>query len=210
MPFETSNTARTTGFEMVSASLLGIAEQSLNRILRQDPVTLDRLGELAGTVIAVDCSAPAFTLFLLPHSEGIDLLGHYDGDADVTLSGSALLLARLPMAGNEVLFGRGVTLRGNASVAHRLQAILADTRIDWEAWLGNLLGDAAGHEAARVLRTLFGYGRDSARSLLHSTQEYLQEEARLLPTRVEIEMFMDDVDELRERAERLEARIRRL
>jgi len=197
-------------FGMLSASLLGLAEQSLNRILQQDPVTLNRLGELAGKVIAVHSTQPDFNLFLLPHSDGIDLLAHYDGEADVTLSGSAPLLARLPIAGNEVLFGGGVELRGNSALAHRLQAILADTRIEWEAWLGNLLGDAAGHEVARGLRALFGYSRNSAASVLQSTQEYLQEEARVLPTRVEIEMFMDEVDQLRERAERLEARIRQL
>lgn len=197
-------------FGMVNAALLGLAEQSLTRVLQQDPVTLERLGELAGKVIAIQSTLPSFTLFLLPHREGIDLLAHYDAEVDVTLSGSALLLARLPVAGNEVLFGRGVELRGNSAIAHRLQAILADTRIDWEAWLGNLLGDAAGHELARGLRALVGYGRDSSRSLLQSTQEYLQEEARLLPTRVEIDIFMDEVDQLRERADRLEARIRQL
>lgn len=198
------------GFQMVSAGLLDLAEQSLNRILHQDPVTLDRLGPLAGKVIAIHATLPAFNLYLLPHSEGIDLLAHYDGAADVSLSGRAADLARLPLAGNEVLFGRGVELRGDSGLAHRLQGILADTRIDWEAWLGDLLGDAAGHEAARLLRALGGYGRNSTRALLQNTQEYLQEEARLLPTAVEVEIFLDEVDELRERAERLEARIRQL
>jgi len=196
--------------QMLSAGLLSLAEQSLNRVLNQDPVTLDRLGELGGKVVAIEASAPAFKLYLLPHSEGIDLLGHYGGEPDVRLSGTALSLARLPIAGNEVLFGKGVGLQGDATLAHRLQAILADTRIDWEAWLGDLLGDAAGHEVARVLRALGGYSRDTARSLLLDTREYLQEEAQLLPTRVEIDIFLDEVDELREAADRLEARINRL
>ncbi|GGB98277.1 sterol-binding protein [Marinobacterium zhoushanense] len=196
--------------QMFSASLVAVAEQSLNRILAQDPVTLDRLGELGGKVVAIEASLPAFTLYLLPHSEGIDLLGQFAGEPDVTLSGDALSLGRLPIAGNEVLFGRGVELRGDAALAHRLQNILADTRIDWEAWLGNLLGDTAGHEAARLLRALGGYGRDSARSLVLNTQEYLQEEARLLPTRVEIDIYLDEVDELRDAVDRLEARINRL
>lgn len=197
-------------FELLSASILTLAEPSLNRILALDPATLHRLGELTGKVIAIECTSPGFNLYLVPHGAGIDLLHHYDDTPDVTLSGSALLLARLPVAGNEVLFGKGVNLRGDSSVAHRLQSILADTQIDWEAWLGDLMGDAAGHEAARFLRSLGGYSRDTASSLLLNTREYLQEEARMLPTRVEIEIFMDEVDELRERAERLEARVRQL
>lgn len=196
--------------EMLSAGLISFAEQSLNRLLAQDPVTLDRLGELGAKVIAIQTSAPAFSLYLLPHSEGIDLLGHYDGEADVTLLGSAMQLGRLPIAGNDVLFGKGVEIRGDSGLAHRLQKILSDTRIDWEAWLGNLLGDAAGHEAARLLRSLGGYSRDVAQSLLLNSKEYLQEEAQLLPTPVEIEIFLDEVDELREAVDRLEARIDRL
>lgn len=196
--------------QMLSASLLSFAEQSLNRLLAQDPVTLDRLGELGGRVIAIQASAPTFELYLLPHSEGIDLLSHYGGEADVSLCGSAIQLARLPIAGNEVLFGKGVEIHGDSALAHRLQTVLADTRIDWEAWLGNLLGDAAGHEAARFLKALGGYSRDAAHSLLLNSKEYLQEEAQLLPTRVEIELFLDEADELREAVDRLEARINRL
>ncbi|WP_432697309.1 ubiquinone biosynthesis accessory factor UbiJ [Marinobacterium sp. YM272] len=197
-------------FELLSASFLSLAEPSLNRILALDPATLNRLGELTGKVIAIESTSPHFQLYLVPHGAGIDLLHHYDGSADVTISGSALLLGRLPLAGNAVLFGKGVNLRGDSAIAHRLQAILADTRIDWEAWLGDLIGDAAGHEAAKFLRTIGGYSRDTASSFTLSTREYLQEEARMLPTRVEIEIFMDEVDELRERAERLEARVRQL
>ncbi|TCK04737.1 ubiquinone biosynthesis accessory factor UbiJ [Marinobacterium mangrovicola] len=195
-------------FQLLNASVLSLAESSLNRLLANDPATLDRLGALTGKVIAIESTSPVFHLYVLPHGAGLDLLHHYEGNADVTICGSALLLARLPIAGNEVLFGKGVSLRGDSTLAHKLQSTLADTRIDWEAWLGNLMGDAAGHEAAKALRSLFGYSRDSASSLLLSTREYLQEEAKLLPTRVEIEIFMDEVDELRERAERLEARIR--
>lgn len=197
-------------FQLLNASVLTLAEASLNRLLASDPATLNRLGALTGKVIAIECTSPVFHLYLLPHGAGLDLLHHYEGSADVTISGSALLLARLPVQGNEVLFGKGVSLSGDSTIAHKLQSTLADTRIDWEAWLGNLMGDAAGHEAAKVLRSIVGYSRDSASSLLLSTREYIQEEAHLLPTRVEIEAFMDEVDELRERAERLEARVRLL
>jgi ubiquinone biosynthesis protein UbiJ len=41
-------------------------------------------------------------------------------------------------------------------------------------------------------------------------QEYLQEEAGLLPTRYEIEAFLSLVDILRDDMERVEARIERL
>ena len=39
--------------------------------------------------------------------------------------------------------------------------------------------------------------------------EYLQEEGRDVPTRVEVEEFLEAVDQLREAADRLEARLAR-
>ncbi|MBS97855.1 MAG: hypothetical protein CMI01_04180 [Oceanospirillaceae bacterium] len=196
--------------QMLVTGALSTLEPALNRVLARDPVTLDRLGEMAGRIVAVEVTAPSLQLYLIPHAEGIDLLAHYAGDADVTLKGSAVDLARLPQAGNEVLFGQGVTISGDSALAHRLQKVLADTRIDWEAWISDWLGDTAGHEAAKLIRSLGTYGRDSSRSMLMNLQEYVQEEARLLPTPVEVEIFMDEVDTLRERTDRLLARIDRL
>jgi len=40
--------------------------------------------------------------------------------------------------------------------------------------------------------------------------EYLQEEGRDVPTRVEVDEFLDGVDRLRDASERLEARLARL
>ena len=52
--------------------------------------------------------------------------------------------------------------------------------------------------------------RDSAQALVQDGAEYLREESRDLVAPAEIDAFLDDVDALRERAERLEARVQRL
>ncbi len=192
---------------MINATLLTLAEESLNRILARDPVTLSRLGELAGREIRVECSSPDWHLYLLPHNQGIDLLAESAGEADACLRGSALNLMRLPMAGNQVLFGHGVTIEGDSGLVHRLQQILADSQIDWEAWLADLIGDTAAHPLANLLRSAGHQLRYGNSSLIHSLEEYLHEEARLLPTQVEIDIWQEGVEELREAADRLEARI---
>jgi len=195
---------------MIGAALLTLAQESLNRILTQDPLTRQRLETLSDRVIAIHCTAPEFRLYLLPHARGIDLLGQSATPPDVTLHGAALELIRLPAAGNAVLFGRGVSIEGESALAHKLRQILADSRIDWEAWLAELIGDTPAHPLAQLLR----YGgqrlQQSGSSLLHSLDEYLREEARLLPTRVEFEIRQEAIDALRAATDRLEARIGRL
>jgi ubiquinone biosynthesis protein UbiJ len=195
---------------MINATLLTLAEESLNRVLARDPVTLARLGELAGREIRVECSSPEWHLFLLPHNRGIDLLAESAGEPDACIHGSALNLLRLPKAGNQVLFGHGVTIEGDSGLVHRLQQILADSQIDWEAWLADLIGDTAAHPLANLLRSAAHQLRYGSRSFIHSLEEYLHEEARLLPTQVEIDIWQEEVEELRDAADRLEARIARL
>lgn len=195
---------------MINATLLTLAEESLNRVLSRDPVTLQRLGELAGHEIRIDCSGPEWHLFLLPHNRGIDLLTTSAGEPDACIRGSALNLARLPYAGNEVLFGHGVEIEGDSGLVHRLQRILADSHVDWEAWLADLIGDTAAHPLANLLRSAARQLRYGSSSLVHNIEEYLHEEARLLPTRVEIDIWQEGVEELRDATDRLEARITRL
>ena len=51
---------------------------------------------------------------------------------------------------------------------------------------------------------------ESSRTLAQDITEYLQEEARWLPTRTEVNYFLNDIDELRSDVDRVDARIQRL
>jgi ubiquinone biosynthesis protein UbiJ len=52
--------------------------------------------------------------------------------------------------------------------------------------------------------------RHSARAFARDAAEYVSEESRDIAAKAEVETFLDEVDALRERADRLEARVRRL
>jgi ubiquinone biosynthesis protein UbiJ len=198
---------------MFNATLLSVAEQSLNTLLQRDPVTLRALGRLGGRVVALDITAPlTMTLFLIPNNEGLQLQQHYGAQADARIQGSAGALLRLVSSDDKgaALFGKGVTISGDSALANRLQAILTDADIDWEGLLADQIGDLPAHQAAGFLRSQADYWRQTGSSLSHNLGEYLQEEAQLLPPRAEIEGFMADVDNLRQRSDRLEARLQRL
>ena len=67
-----------------------------------------------------------------------------------------------------------------------------------------------GFQIARGFRRAIGAARRSASALVRDTADYLVEERRDLIAKPEMEQFLDEVDELRERADRFEARFRRL
>ena len=87
---------------------------------------------------------------------------------------------------------------------------MARLELDWEAPLVTALGDVAGHQLAELLRAAFTWGRSTSGSLRRQMSEFILEEARLSPPRLELEDFFRDVRELQQRVERLDARTARL
>ena len=75
--------------------------------------------------------------------------------------------------------------------------------MDWEAPLVDTLGDVAGHQLAQMLRDAFSWGRQASAGLSRQLEEFIHEEARLTPPRLELEDFYRDVQELGLQVERL-------
>ena len=76
--------------------------------------------------------------------------------------------------------------------------------------VARVLGDVAARQVANIARGFLDWGRKASGSLATNVVEFLQEEGRDVPTRVEVEEFLEGVDRLRDDAERLEARLARL
>jgi len=82
----------------MSLSITALTEETINRILRLDPDTLARLGELEGKVIRLRLGvADPVEIFVLPSDTGVSLRGHYDGTPDVTLAGDIPVFAKLAL-----------------------------------------------------------------------------------------------------------------
>ena len=95
-------------------------------------------------------------------------------------------------------------------MAQRFQGLLQQAQPDFEEELSRAIGDVAAHQVANVARGFLDWGRRAVDSLSTNVAEYLQEEGRDVPARVELEEFLESVDQLREAADRLEARLTRL
>ena len=108
------------------------------------------------------------------------------------------------------LLNGNLELVGDSAPLIDLQKVLSGLDVDWEAPLVDTLGDVAGHQVAELLRGAFRWGRQAGESLTRQLEEFIHEEARLSPPRLELEDFYREVQELGMRVERLESRARRL
>jgi ubiquinone biosynthesis accessory factor UbiJ len=195
----------------VPALITASVETALNGYLAMNPEAEEKLRAIQGRVMAIELQGLDITLYLVAHSKGIDVFSRHEGEPDAVISGTPLQLMSLSRgdAGSQLLSGEA-EIRGDNAVAQRFSALLSLAAIDWEEVLAQAIGDIPAHQLGRLFRGSRDWLIKTHASLRSDLGEYLQEEVRILPSRNEIEAFMDDVGSLRSDADRLEARLKRL
>jgi ubiquinone biosynthesis protein UbiJ len=193
-------------------AVLAALERALNRALALDPGSRAELAALDDCVFALHCTRPPLDVYLQPSDGRIRLMGVYDGPVTTSVRGLASDFAELVTATDptSTLINGALELSGDSAPLIKLQNIIAELDMDWEAPLVNSLGDVAGHQLAQLLRGAHRWGRQASGNLGRQLDEFIHEEARLSPPRLELEDFYRDVQQLGLRVERLQSRASRL
>ena len=185
-------------------------EQGLNRLLEMDAENAARLEELAGRVIAVEVTGTGIAFRLVPEAGALRLHATGPREPDVTIRGRPLELLRHVAARGTGRGGGHIEISGDVEVAQRLQQILARLEPDWEEALSQWVGDLPARKLVRAGGALVAFGREARASLSFSLSEYLRYERRVLVDRPAADSFVRAVDDLRDDAERLRARLQLL
>jgi ubiquinone biosynthesis protein UbiJ len=194
-------------------TLLAIAEIGSNRLLSLDEQVMQRCESLQGRCIELHVTDLDFRLYCHPGSWGMRLSQQKPArEIDATISGRVVALVNLSLQEDKISTSirERVSIQGDASVAQRMQKILAELDIDWEEVLSEYTGDVLAYQIHKRAREAGDWFRESTLSLLQTTSEYIREEARLSPTQVEFERFQQQNTKLKHDVERSEARLRHL
>lgn len=188
-------------------------ESAFNRYLLLDPAAGGRLAGLEGRVIALELRGLDLMLVFRVQGQGIAFIDEPVLTPDTVLRGTPLGIARLGLGrGNTTgtLFSGDVEIAGDVETGQAFKAVLDAIDIDWEEQLSRFTGDMLAHQMGNAARHA-GRWLDHARlTLERDLSEYLQEELRVVPTRIEIENLIEDIGRLGMDTDRLEARLRRL
>ena len=173
---------------------------------------LNRLQALQGKLIRLHITNPDMQFDILPTAERIRVSTDYAAEPDVTITGSALGFMRLAVAedSGKAMLAQGVTIAGDTGLGMQFSQILREVNIDWEELASRAVGDVMAHQLGQITRQSKDWLDDTAHAMRLNTQEYLQEEARLVPAEAELKAYLDAVDDLRMDVDRLEARLKQL
>ncbi|TNJ33156.1 ubiquinone biosynthesis accessory factor UbiJ [Arenimonas terrae] len=186
-------------------------EQALNRLVALDPDTAAALERLGGRRIGLALEAPPVALDITVDAGRLKV-GPPTQEPDLgiraTLSG---VLSQLPfLRRNDAPPVGKVRINGDADLARTLQQLAKRFDPDWEKPFADVFGPVIGPQVARGLREALKAGAGFAKGFSRDAVDYLTEESRDLVGKAELAAFHDDVDTLRDRAERLAARLARL
>lgn len=199
-------------FLQIKPLLIAVLETSLNAYLALDERVEGYLAPMAGKVLAIHITPFDETLYLCPAQDRIQLLEHYEGEADATLSGSLSALGLMGLSATPMrsLFKGEVKMTGDTLLAQKFQRLFEKLDLGLEAKLARYTGDQFAQRLSGLFRSGRAWSEHTLTSFRLNLEEFLQEETRELPAKPEAELLFQQIDACRCDADRLEARIDRL
>lgn len=185
-------------------------ETALNHTLSLDPETQQRIVALNGRSIQLHLRGPEIALAITVDGGRLSV-GPPRDDSHLRVAATpGSLLAMAMRRGDDGMAPGKIDIAGDAELARRLEKLASKFAPDFEEAFARTFGDVMGVPLARAVRKALGHARESAEHLTEDSADWLRDEARLAMAPGEVEGFLDGVDHLRERSERLASRVERL
>jgi ubiquinone biosynthesis protein UbiJ len=193
-----------------TAAWLASAEALLNRCIDSSAQAAAVARRLQGTSLQIDIEGMT-RIRASAHHGRLALVAGDDSAADAALSGSLPALLQLFKGGaNRGSTTPAAQIRGDAEIANRYRELFVLARPDPEEELSRWIGDLPARRVSLFAQRAINLMQRTRRTAGENIAEYLQEEGRDLVNRTELDEFLRGVDELRETADRIEARLGRL
>jgi ubiquinone biosynthesis protein UbiJ len=186
-----------------------LLEAALNRALNLDAESHAQVAALEGRRVGIELRTTPLALAITVRDGRLCVGPHWQAPGDLNLRAApgSLLTYALRRDDDAPLPAGRVEISGDAELARRLEKVLRGFRPDLEEAFAGAFGDVIGVPLARALHGALAWSRESAESLVRDSADFLREETRDLVAPAEMDQFLDDVDALRERVERLAARV---
>ena len=191
--------------------MTAVIETSLNTLIQDDPDLVRRLARLKGQVIQVHLKEFDKRLTFV-FSQQVDVLAHYEGTPDCTLSLNVSVLPELKDQSNitKLIKQDKLELDGDIQLAQSFSQLITQCKPDIEEWISRVTGDVVAHTLVQGVTQIGQFARTQIRHQQDYLAQVVTEEWRLAPPPLEVAHFCDQVDEVKSQAARVEAKLNQL
>lgn len=186
-------------------------QTAFSRYVELDPDSNARLRKLRGKVVCFQVEGVDLPIWFIFNEVGADetsveVVEDFGDSADATIAGGPFSLLALA-TGRRSIFDGDVKISGDTDTAQKFSRCLNEIDIDWEEHLSRLTGDAVAHQIGRFSSGLKQWFTERTDAVQANTADYLRDETEHLPHSWELDEFVEQVDDLRDRVESLELQI---
>lgn len=191
-------------------------ERLVNSVLSADQLAQTQLGKLSGKQLEIETDSPKFSLCILFIDSEIRLSAFSSeelatvSDAKISSDTATLFSVLLAKTEDRPLANPRLNITGDAQLVQSAFTILQTLDLRWDDLLAPLLGSVATQGLKTATDGIRQWTQESSSTLRHSMDDYLKEEAKVLPTAYSLEEFQTRLDQLRLRIDRAEARTSRV
>lgn len=181
-------------------------QRALNHALSLDPAAAERLQPLEGRAVELHLNGPNLALRVCVEQGALKVEAPSENPNLKVRTTPGVVLAMVLDSHHEVPPGK-LDMAGDAGLARQLEGLLKDWKPDFEASFSGLFGDVLGVPMARGMSRTARAARRGFADIREDGAAWVRDEARLTPSKAEVEAYLDGVDQVGERSERLQRRV---
>lgn len=182
-------------------------EFTINQLLRLNPESAEQMQALNNKVILLELTDLNTQLYFLPNQKEVQILSHYEGEADCVVKGTSFSLFKIGISQADSGPADVIEISGDIDIGQQFQAVIAEFEIDWEEHWSKVIGDAGAHQLGNLFRKAKHIFSDSIQTLNMDVSEYLHFEVEKLPLKEDVDNFIRTVKETEAAVDQLANRI---
>ncbi len=187
------------------------AELILNRALDYDPGAKNQLKDLHGQVLIIESTSPAFSLAIEISDAGLILHNDWSVESAVKVNGTLVSMIGVALDGNSAsLSSSDITVSGNLDTLNKINSIMSNLDVDWEAALAEIIGDVPAHILGKTIRATRHAKSEFFNRASSGLVDVAQEEFKLMPSTNEFEIAGSQIRKLSSDVDRLSIKISRV
>ncbi|MCU4675182.1 SCP2 sterol-binding domain-containing protein [Catenovulum sp. 2E275] len=199
---------------MPTASLVsGLIEHSINYWLKTSGHNSSAPKKLTGKIFAIELTDLSLVLVMQINEQGLlNVYSPLEGSADCTIKTSLAGLQKLqqPEQITALIKAGEVDIDGDVSLAQQFSDWLKGSLIYWQDILASFTGDIAAHHLSEIAQQTKQLASQKSADAKRIFSHIVWDEKRLAPNPLELEEFATQVQQTRQAADRLSAKIQQL
>lgn len=186
-------------------------ETAINTLINDNPDFGRRLSRLKGKVLQLHLIELKKDLTFI-FSQQVDVLAGYEGKPDCYLSLHLSVLPELRDKNNitRLIKQEKIELEGDIKLAQQFSELMEACKPDLEEWLSRVTGDIVAHTLVQGAKDIGCWAKKRAEKHQNHLAQVLTEEWKIAPAPLEVAYFCDQVDDVKQQCEQLEARLNKL